>query len=135
MTEMTTTATIDAVDAVLTFVADTLRANGCPERNISKLCICVEELYVNVAHYAYPPKTGKAVISCDVLENPRRAVLTIKDTGTPYNPLKKEDPDITADIESRPIGGLGIFIVKQTVDEMTYDFVDGQNIVTIVKNF
>ena len=95
--------------------------------------IAVEEIFTNIARYAYAPGEGSAVIG--VLAEPGRAEITFSDTGMPYNPLLREDPDVTLAAEEREIGGLGIFMVKKTMDEMRYEYSTGQNLLTLVKTF
>ena len=93
--------------------------------------MAVEELFVNIASYAYAPDTGTAEIGVDVSGGV--AETTFADSGIPYNPLKKKDPDVALSAEEREIGGLGIFMVKKTMDEMRYCYRDGQNLLTIRK--
>ena len=98
------------------------------------LDVAVEELFVNIASYAYVDKTGIADITIELL--PGQVVqITFRDSGIPYNPLEKPDPDITKPAEEREIGGLGIYIVKKSMDEVLYRYEDGQNILTIRKAF
>ena len=96
---------------------------------ISKIDICLEEIYVNIASYAYGDKTGMASISVD--KNDSEIILKFEDSGVEYNPLKKEDPDITLSLEDRPIGGLGIFMVKELSKGIEYDRLNGKNILTL----
>ena len=95
--------------------------------------ICVEEIFVNIAHYAYGGKSGEAVINLDIEQNPKCCRVTFQDRGVPYNPLAKADPDITLSAEERQIGGLGIYMVKQSMDHVEYRYEDGCNILTIEK--
>lgn len=135
MAQMTFPATLDNIDAATDFMNGILESAGCPMRTQMKLAIALDELMSNVARYAYAPGTGDVTICVEVPEAPRRAVVTLTDSGVPYDPLQKEDPDVTLSAEERGIGGLGIFIVKQSMDEMTYAYEDGRNVVTIVKRF
>lgn len=95
--------------------------------------VAVEELFVNIAQYAYAPGIGVATIRLEIQEDPFVVVITFIDNGIPYNPLAKEDPDITLSAEERPIGGLGIYMVKKSMDEVSYEYKDGQNILRIKK--
>ena len=135
MAQMTFPATLDNIDAATDFMNGILESAGCPMRTQMKLAIALDELMSNVARYAYAPGTGDVTVCVEVPEAPRRAVVTLTDSGVPYDPLQKEDPDVTLSAEERGIGGLGIFIVKQSMDEMTYAYEDGRNVVTIVKRF
>ena len=96
--------------------------------------IAVEEIFVNIANYAYTPETGKAVIRVDTANDPNRVTVIFKDTGIPYDPLAKEDPDITLSSEERKIGGLGIYMAKKSVDDIQYEYKNGENILSIRKN-
>ena len=126
-------ARLDCLDEVLAFVDGQLEANDCPMKSQMQIDIAVEELYVNIAHYAYAPGTGPATVRVAVEGDPRSAVITFIDRGVPYDPLAKPDPDVTLSAEERQVGGLGIFMVKKTMDGMEYEYADGQNILTIRK--
>ena len=93
----------------------------------------MEEIYVNIAHYAYESEMGMATIRVEVGGEPLQVKITFIDNGTPYDPLKKADPDTTLSAEARQIGGLGIFMVKKSMDDVKYQYIDGQNILTISK--
>jgi len=103
------------------------------QKNKTKIEVSVEELFVNIASYAYSNKEGNAEISFDFDAASRTVSIVFADSGIRYNPLEKEDPDITLSAEERQIGGLGIFMVKKYMDEVLYDFVENKNIVTIIK--
>ena len=91
------------------------------------------KLLGNIAHYAYYPKEGTATVRVEVLEEPLAVVITFIDNGVPYDPLKNADPDITLSAEEREIGGLGIYMVKKSMDDIFYEYRDGQNILKIRK--
>ena len=95
--------------------------------------IAVEEMFVNVASYAYRPGTGTATLRVHADASTRAAGITILDSGVPYDPLAKPDPDVTLSAEERRIGGLGIFMTKKAMDEVAYRFEDGKNIFTMKK--
>ena len=133
MKEITVKAELDMLDEVIAFVEEQLEAADCPMKTQMQISVAVEELFVNIAHYAYPPKTGDATITMEIKGDPIYAEIIFEDTGVPYNPLEKPDPDITVSAEERPIGGLGIFMVKKSMDAMLYEYTDGKNIVTIRK--
>ena len=128
-------ATLENLDIVSEMVDRVLEENDCPVKVQMQIDVAVEEIYVNIAHYAYDPGTGDASVSIEVLEDPKRAVITFVDSGKPFDPLKKPDPDITLGAEERQIGGLGIYMVKKSMDDTKYSRDDGQNIFTITKNF
>ena len=94
--------------------------------------VAIDELFSNIAYYAYEAE-GDATVRVEIIEESMEIVLTFLDNGIPYNPLEKEDPDTTLSAEEREIGGLGIFMVKKTMDDVKYEYKDGQNILKIVK--
>ncbi len=118
---------------VIDFVEEHLENMEASMKATMQVDISVEEIFVNIAHYAYAPKVGEAVI--EVEEDTEKGEISIifRDRGIPYNPIAKEDPDLTLSAEEREIGGLGIFMVKKNMDYMKYEYSDGQNILTIVK--
>ena len=127
------TALISNLDEVLAFADRHLEEAGCLPRIQMTLDIAIEEIFVNIAHYAYEPETGDAEISITIDGDPAEAVIEFRDRGIPFDPLAKEDPDVTLPAEERRIGGLGIFMVKKSMDGMEYRREDGQNILTIRK--
>lgn len=133
MAERTFDAVLDQLDDVLAFVDEQLDLIDCPMKSRMQVQIAAEEIFVNIASYAYQPGTGKADILVETAKNPRSVTITFKDRGVPYDPLAKEDPDISLSAEDRPIGGLGIFMTKKSMDEMKYEYRDGQNVLTIRK--
>ena len=96
--------------------------------------IAIDELFGNIAHYAYNPEIGQATVRVEVIEDPLAVTITFIDNGVPYDPLAKEDPDTTLSIEDREIGGLGIYMVKKSMDDITYEYKNGQNFLKIKKN-
>ena len=134
MKEMTITATVENIEKVTDFVNEQLEAIGCPMKAQIQIDVAIDELFGNIAHYAYNPETGPATVRVEVTEAPVSVIVTFIDHGIPYDPLKKDDPDITLSAEDREIGGLGIFMVKKTMDEITYEYKDGQNILRIRKD-
>lgn len=132
--ELTIPAQLERLDEVLEFVQTRLEEHGCAQKAKMQIAVAVEELYVNIAHYAYGGGEGMAVIRVEFGGNPEQAVIRFKDNGMPYNPLEKSDPDISLSAEERQIGGLGIFMVKKSMDAMEYAYEDGANIVTIKKS-
>lgn len=122
-------ATDEALADVNSFVETRLEEAGCSPKNQMKIMVALEELFVNIAHYAYDGENGKVVLGLDFEGNDM--VLTLKDNGKPFNPLEKADPDITLSAEERDIGGLGIFMVKKSMDDVNYRYEDGHNIITV----
>lgn len=134
MKELTLPATIENIEKVTDFVNEQLEEIECPMKAQMQIDIAIDELFGNIAHYAYNPETGPATVRVEVTEEPISVVITFIDHGVPYDPLKKEDPDITLSAEERAIGGLGVFMVKKTMDEISYEYRDGKNILRIKKN-
>ena len=116
-------AKLEGMDVILAFVSYLLDINGCSPKTRTQLRIAVEELYVNVTLYAYPDGDGWAEMRGSVEDGV--ATFKLIDGGRPFDPLAKEDPDTMLSGEDREIGGLGIFMVKTTMDEMTYEYRDG----------
>lgn len=133
MNELTLTATLENVAKVTEFVDEQLESKGCSMKSQMQIDIAIDELFSNIANYAYNPVVGPATVRVCVDGEPLAVTITFIDRGTPYNPLEKEDPDISLSTEDRQIGGLGIFMVKKMMDDMTYRYQDGQNILTIRK--
>ena len=131
MKELTINARTEELDAVLQFVDVQLEAMDCPPKVQMQIDLAVEEIFVNIANYAYRPGTGTATIRVDAEGS--SVSITFIDSGIPYDPLKKDDPDISLPAEQRQIGGLGILLVKKTMDDVRYDYVNACNVLTIVK--
>lgn len=123
------------LDNVLSFADTILEELGCSVKAQMQIDIAIEEIFVNIAHYAYPGAEGEAVIYVEPGEGSSSVTITFEDEGIPYDPLKNEDPDITLSADDRPIGGLGIFMVKKSMDEVSYEYKDGKNRLTIKKSF
>ena len=134
MKEMTVDAAIENIPAVTAFVEEQLEKYDCTMKAQMQIDIAIDELFSNIAQYAYTPKTGKATVRLEVTEDPMAVVITFIDNGVPYDPLAKEDPNVSLPADERQIGGLGIFMVKKSMDEITYEYKNGQNILTIKKH-
>ena len=132
--ELVIEAVIDNLDAVNSFVHKSIEQFEVSKRTLMQLDLVVEEIFVNVASYAYTPNTGLVKILIEAKEKPLTVSLTFIDSGVPYNPLEKSDPDINLSVDDRQIGGLGIFLTKNLVDDITYQFVDGQNVLQLTKS-
>lgn len=132
MKELTLLAQSENMNLVLDFVNEILEKHNCPMYVQLELDIAVEELFVNIAHYAYTPNIGQATIQVSVKND--YVTIVFRDRGIPYNPWAKKDPDITLSLEERQIGGLGIYMVKNSMDEVAYTYEDEMNVVTIKKN-
>jgi len=124
-------ASISELEAADAFVDEELEKNDVPMKASIQLKVALEEIFVNVAHYAYPNGDGDVTLELDITDG--IVTLSFIDSGMPFDPLAKPDPDITLSAEERNIGGLGIFMVKKTMDDVTYRFENNQNILTLVK--
>ena len=133
MKELTIAATVKNIEAVSDFVNEQLEALDCPMKAQMQIGIAIDELFGNIAHYAYHPEVGDATVRVEVQEDPLAVIITFIDGGVPYDPLAAADPDITLSAEERAIGSLGIFMVKKTMDEITYRYEGGKNILSIRK--
>lgn len=133
MKELIIEAKRENFERVMEFLNEQLEKTGCPKAVQRKLDVAAEEIFVNITSYAYEPETGDAVIRFCHKTEPDRIELTFIDEGIPYDPLKKEDPDISMPVMQRKIGGLGIYMVKKTMDDVRYERTEGKNILTIMK--
>ena len=133
MKELYIEATVDNLSEVLGFVDEQLEAADCAMKVQMQIDLAVEEIFVNIANYAYDPETGPATVRVDVTPDGSTVTITFVDNGVPYDPLAKADPDITLSADERQIGGLGIFLVKKNMDDVKYEYVNGSNIHTLKK--
>jgi len=129
---------MEYLDEVMAFLEAFLCREGCPEDDRRLIEVSVEELFTNIANYAYGPAGGSVKIDFGT-ENPaegaKTAWIRLSDQGIPYDPFSRKDPDIHLPIEERPIGGLGIYMVKQFMDSVSYEWRDGCNVTTVTKRF
>ena len=131
--EITVAAAVENLEAVTTFVDQCLEEVGCSMRLQMQIDVAVDELFSNIAYYAYPPGTGTVTLRVKIEGEPPCASLTFIDGGVPYDPLSRPDPDTTLSAEERQIGGLGIYMVKRSMDEVSYAYEDGKNVLRIRK--
>ena len=134
MKEWTLPAAIEKLPEVTAFVDEQLEACDCSMKAQMQIDLAVDEILTNIASYAYAPGTGDMTIRVDVDPETRMATIVFLDSGVPYDPLQKADPDTTLSADERQIGGLGIFLVKKTMDAVSYERRDGRNILTVKKN-
>ena len=133
MTKRSFPAKTDALSDVLGFVDEMLERHGCPMKIQMAICVAIEEIFVNVARYAYEGGEGEVTLAIAFDSESRALTFRMSDRGIPFDPLKKPDPDITLSAEEREIGGLGIFITKKTMDSVQYTYENGENILTMIK--
>ena len=133
MKKLKIAAEIGMLHKVLAFVDTQLEENNCPMKTQMQIDVALEELFVNIAHYAYREGKGEAEINVNVTAE--GVEITLTDSGIPYDPLAKPDPDVTLSANERAIGGLGIFMSKKLMDELSYQYINGKNNLTIKKRF
>ncbi len=131
MVEKIFVASDSSLDEVNNFITEELEKGECSPKTQMQLQVVIEELFINIAHYAYPSNVGKAKIA--ISKEDDMFVIRLTDRGIPFNPLSKKDPDISLAAEERSIGGLGIYMVKKSVDEIDYKYENGQNVLTLKK--
>ena len=132
--EFETEAKKEKLPDVLSFIENHLEEIGCSPKTMMQISVAAEEIFVNIADYAYAPKNGKAIVRVEVCEEPLKVIITFIDNGKPFDPTKKEDPDVTLSAEERNIGGLGIFMTKKMMDDVVYEYSEGRNILTLKKD-
>lgn len=135
MEKLTIDAKVENLAIVTEFITSSLEEKDCSIKIIMQMELVIEEIFVNVSSYAYSPNIGSVTICKEFEDAPQAVIITFIDSGVSYNPLEHEDPDINAGIDERDIGGLGIFLVKKNVNEISYERKDGKNILTIKKIF
>lgn len=132
MSKLEIEAKVENLNAVTEFIETQLEAADCPMKIQMQIELAVEELFVNIASYAYAPDTGLAVITAELTEDGVFRIV-FEDSGVPYDPLAKPDPDVNLSAAERAIGGLGIFMVKKSMDNMYYEYRGGRNVLTVEK--
>ena len=133
MTYQTFPAKTEALPDVLGFVDQMLDRFDCPMKMQMAVCVAIEEVFVNVAHYAYPEGQGDMRLGIGFDAQSRTITFCMRDSGVPFDPLQKPDPDITLSAQDRQVGGLGIFITKKTMDSVTYAYENNENVLTMIK--
>lgn len=133
MIELDILAVRENLPKVLGFVDEQLTKYECSRKTITQVDVAVEEIFVNISSYAYDPEVGPATVRAEIQEDPLAVVISFIDGGVQYDPLAKPDPNLSIPVKERRKGGLGIFVVKKTMDDISYEYVDGKNILTIKK--
>ncbi len=133
MKEITLEAVVENIPQVTAMIDEQLERLGAAMKAQLQLDVAVDEIFANISHYAYPKGRGDATVRFGFDPETRTASVAFCDSGVPYNPLEHPEPDVTLSAEERAIGGLGIFMVRKTMDRMEYRHEHGQNILTIYK--
>ena len=131
--EMTVEADMENFGKIIEVVDTQLESIDCPMKTQMQIDMAIDEIFTNIVSYGYKDEKGSVTVNLEIIKEPLQAIVTFIDKGIPYNPLEKEDPSISGTAEERQIGGLGIFMVKKSMDDMIYENIDGQNILTIKK--
>jgi len=132
-TSITLPATVENIGKITAFVEGRMEEKDCPLKQIMQVSMAVDEVMANVAMYAYAPGTGDVTVAVDFDDGSRTVSITFIDRGVAFDPLAKEDPDVTLPAEQRKIGGLGIFLVKKTMDDVAYRREGDKNVLCIKK--
>lgn len=135
MKELTLEAKLENITQVTEFVNAQLEEDGCEPRVRRLIDVAIDEVFSNIAHYAYAPQTGMATVRVKILKEPRAAEISFVDSGIPYDPLSHEDPASGLTPKERRAGGFGIYIVKKSMDDVRYEHTDGCNVTTIIKRY
>lgn len=135
MKELTLDAVIENIDVVTDLVNEELEAMDCPMKAQIQIDVAIDEIFNNISSYAYPEGAGQATVRVEELAEPHGMRITFLDEGIPFDPTAKEDPNVSLSAEERGVGGLGIFMVKKSMDAMTYRREDGKNILALDKHF
>ena len=135
MKELTLDAKPESLPELKSFVSAALEELDCPEGARKQLLIVADEIFANIANYAYGGGEGSASVRLEAGTEPRSVVLTFTDSGVPFDPLTAGTPDTSLKARERKIGGLGIFMVRKLTDEIGYEYADGKNILRIKKQF
>lgn len=133
MSEITVKADDSMLEAVQDFIHQQIEDLCTDMKLLMQIDLAVEEIFVNIAHYAYAPQTGEATITCNLNKETREMQIIFSDSGKPFNPLDRDEPDVTLPAEERGIGGLGIFLTKKYMDEVSYEYSGGKNNLTLKK--
>lgn len=131
--ELTVPATVESLRYITACLAELLASVHVPVAEKLQMEFAVEEMFVNIACYAYKDQQGTVVVRARLEKEPLCIEFAFLDTGRAYNPLEQAEPDITSSLEDRAIGGLGIFLTKKNVDDVRYERSDGRNILTLRK--
>lgn len=127
--EITVTAIPESLEEVLEFVNTELMSINCPEMNMNQIDIALDELFGNIVRYGYEGQPGDVAISLEIIQDPLTAIITLRDNGIPFDPLAMPEPNVKLKAMERKPGGLGIIMVKRTMDDLGYEYRDGQNII------
>lgn len=132
MKELKLNSDITNLNEVLEIVDSEIMNRNCSKKFVNEVNLAVEEVFANISHYAYQPGSGEVTIK---VSSEHMLMIEFVDAGIPFNPLEKDNPDITLSAEERENGGLGVFIIRKMMDNVTYRYENGKNILTLIKLF
>jgi anti-sigma regulatory factor (Ser/Thr protein kinase) len=132
MKELTMAAERACIPRIIDFVNGELECLGCPAKTMAQIDIAIDEIFSNIANYGYDAKPGTVTVAMEPGEG-KSVSITFMDDARPFNPLERADPDVTLPALKRKIGGLGIYMVKKSMDDVRYEYRDGKNVLTIRK--
>lgn len=133
MVKRTFAADVGKMNEVQDFVSECIKTDGADEMTVMQIALAVEEVFVNIASYSYPDSEGDAEVTVERLADPPAIRITFEDSGIPFDPLNAPQPDVNLPAEERPIGGLGIFLVRELMDDVSYRYENGKNILAFEK--
>ena len=133
MVKRTFAADVGKMNEVQDFVSECIKTDGADEMTVMQIALAVEEVFVNIASYSYPDSEGDAEVTVERLTDPLAIRITFEDSGIPFDPLNAPQPDVNLPAEERPIGGLGIFLVRELMDDVSYRYENGKNILAFEK--
>lgn len=134
MEEIILKSNSENLSSLLLKIEEFLEDKGISTKSILQLELTIEELFINICNYAYETE-GEIKIQYELLENPLMMIMNFIDEGIEFNPLDEEAPDLTLSADEREIGGLGLTIVRNNVDNIDYKYENNQNILTVEKIF
>lgn len=134
MKTVTVDAALSQLEAVQAFIETELDQKRIPDRARMQIALAAEEIFVNIVHYAYHPQTGTVTVSCSAEGEPLQVILEFTDSGRPFDPLAAPKADVSLSAGERKIGGLGILLAQKSMDQISYVYRDGKNILTLKKN-
>ncbi len=135
MKSITVPANDESPGSVAEFVEEQLSLYDCSPRVLNQIDVAIEEIVVNIVNYAGLADSEGIEVRCEVIDNPLRVVLQFLDGGIPFDPLTIAEPDTSPEATMEREGGLGIFMVKKMMDDVSYTYENGKNTLTILKHF
>jgi anti-sigma regulatory factor (Ser/Thr protein kinase) len=124
-------ADMDHLEALMNFIGGHAQASGLDPQSLYRVDLAAEEVLTNIIKYAYPEGQGLVEVACGVED--QSFVMEFRDQGQPFDPLAAEEPELSEDLHLRAVGGLGIHLVRQVMDQVSYHRQDQTNLLRIAK--